>query len=99
MGTRPSAAARGIDDLVTMLGDSVVVDLSKDLQSEEDIKEYVDQRLATDDVGPYARRGPLRRRIAEAISRKAARQFLYAKLTVDDLIRTRSTRSRRSTAR
>lgn len=86
VGTRRSAAARGVDDLVELLGGSLVVDLSEDLQSEDDIAAYVDQRLASD-AGPYARSGSLRRRIAKAVGQTASRQFLYAKLTVDDLIK------------
>jgi hypothetical protein len=86
VGTRPAVAARGVDDVVELLGASVVVDLSEDSESEEDIAAYVDRRLLTE-RGHYANRTLLRHRIAEAISRKAARQFLYAKLTVDDLIK------------
>lgn len=85
VGTRGSAAARGADDLVGLLGDSVLLDLSADQESKSDIEHYVAHRLAADN-SPYAVRGDLRRRIAVAVGEMASSRFLYAKLATDELL-------------
>jgi hypothetical protein len=89
VGTRRFASARGAQDLLKSLelpGAATYIDLSDDPASTDDIAAYVERRLASD-VGPYARRGPLRRQIADAVSRRAGGRFLYAKLTADDLVK------------
>lgn len=89
VGTRQFAAARGAHDLLKSLelpGVTTYLDLSNDPANTDDIAAYVRRRLASD-VSSYARLGSLRAQIAEVVSRRAAGQFLYAKLTADDLVK------------
>ena len=88
VGTRRAASARGAPDLLGSLdlpGAAPYLDLSVDASSTADIADYVERRL-TIDTSTYARRSSLRSEIAEAISRQSGGQFLYAKLTADDLV-------------
>lgn len=85
VGTRKSASVRGAEDLLDSLGASPVLDLSADEDSARDIAAYVERRLSSDD-SPYVRRSRLRREIGAAVAKKAPHVFLYAKLTVDELL-------------
>ena len=85
IGTRPSAASHGLPNVLDLLGEGLRVDLSDDDSSEADIADYIDSRLTAAD-GPYAGDRALRRAISDAVTSRAQRQFLYAKLTTDELM-------------
>lgn len=86
VGTRPSAGEQGSPNLIDRLGPGHQRDLSTEPLTDEDIAKYAEMRLAAPD-SPYADLAPLRAEIAAAIAGRAAGRFLYARITLDGLLR------------
>jgi Caspase domain len=93
VGTRRSASAHGATDLLgpflKLEGAYCEEDLTREDSTPADIAAYVAGRLVQTPSSPYYCTADDRdaRQIAHAVSRKAARVFLYARITADSLVR------------
>jgi WD domain, G-beta repeat/Caspase domain len=82
VATRPSASARGAENILQILGESTVYRLDADVQSTEDISDYVKARLRLSE-----KLQPLAERAAQIIGGQAENKFLYARTTTSSLLR------------
>jgi WD40 repeat protein len=89
VATRHSAADRGIDDLLALLGPAHVHSLDDEPSTEVDIADYVERRLASTPGSPYAGLPTESATISSSIAQRASGKFLYARITTAGLLRRR----------
>jgi hypothetical protein len=87
VATRGSAADRGVDNLIELLGPAHVHSLNNEPSTEVDIAGYVRRRLLGSPGSSYADSPNVATAVSAALAQRADGRFLYTRIMTAELLR------------